>query len=54
MYVPFRITGRGVYLCGEPKGLKPVSVGKPKSEQPKGESLGLKGPEVTRVRLETR
>ena len=52
-HVPFRITGRGVLLRGELKGMKPVSVGKPKREQPRGESLGLKGPGVTRVRLET-
>ncbi len=52
-HAPFRITGRGVHLRGEPKGVKPVSVGKPKREQPRGESLGLKGPGVTRVRLET-
>ena len=40
-------------MRGEPKGLKPVSAGKPKRGQPKGEPLGLKGPGVTRVRLET-
>ena len=53
-HAPFRITDRGVYLRGELKGLKPEGEGKPKCEQPKGESLGLKGPGVTRVRLETR
>ena len=41
-------------MCGEPKSKKLVSVGKPNSEQPQGKSLGLKGPGVTRVRLEPR
>ena len=33
-HVPSRNTGRGVYRCGELKGLKPVGEGKPKCEQP--------------------
>ena len=56
MHVPSRNTGRGVQGCGEPKGKKPVSIGKPISAQPPqgGEAQGLKGPEVTVLKLETR
>ncbi|NWF86787.1 hypothetical protein HXY32_03125 [Candidatus Bathyarchaeota archaeon] len=55
MHVPSRNTGRGVHNCGKPKGFKPVSTGKPTSTQPAqaGKVRGLKGPEVTVVRLET-
>jgi hypothetical protein len=55
-HVPSRNTGRGVYSCGKPKGLKPVSVGKPKCAQSalSGEALSLKGPGVTAATLETR
>ena len=53
-HASFRITSRGVYRCGKPKGAMPVSAGKPMCEQPQGKSLGLKGPGVTTVRLESR
>ena len=52
-HASFRITSRGVHPCGEPKSMKLVSAGKPKGGQPQGEPLGLKGPGVTRVRLES-
>ncbi len=41
-------------VCGKLKGAMPEGAGKPMSEQPQGKSLGLKGPGVTQVRLETR
>jgi hypothetical protein len=55
LHAPSRNTGRAVHGYGEPKGLMPVSEGKPKSAQPMkvGKALGLKGPEVIAVRLET-
>jgi hypothetical protein len=51
LHVPSRNTGRGVYSCGEPKGYKPVSIGKPTRAQPPqgGQAQGLKGPGVTAV-----
>ncbi len=55
MHAPSRNTGRGVHGRGKPKSHKLVSKGKPKARnQPSaGEALGLKGPGVTAVKLET-
>ena len=55
LHAPSRNTGRGVHGRGEPKGIKPVSAGKPKAHnQPcAGEALGLKGPGVAAVKPET-
>jgi hypothetical protein len=56
LHVQSRNTGRGVHGCGELKDSRmSVGEGKPKSTQQAQacEALGLKGPEVTTVKLET-
>lgn len=54
MYRPSGITGRGVYRCGEVKGVSPETVGKPTCSQPeKGEERSVKALGVTAIRPET-
>jgi hypothetical protein len=56
LHVQSRITGRGVHGCGKLKDSRmSASEGKPKGAQQAQacEALGLKGPEVTTVKLET-